>query len=108
MDPTPIWRPTARLLVLDPPDRVLLLSADDPRGRVWFTPAAAPSEAATPGPRRPRQRDDLEILRIGSQQFRERQYYARPPLLDTLLLRDDAERPRRKYLDWHREKVFVA
>jgi hypothetical protein len=21
---------------------------------------------------------------------------------------DDAERPRRKYLDWHREKVFVA
>jgi putative restriction endonuclease len=37
-----------------------------------------------------------------------RQYYGRPPLLDTLLLPDDAERPRRKYLDWHREKVFVA
>ena len=36
-----------------------------------------------------------------------RQYYGRPPLLDTLLLPDDAERPRRKYLDWHREKVFV-
>jgi hypothetical protein len=37
-----------------------------------------------------------------------RQYYGRPPLLDTLLLPDDAQRPRRKYLDWHREKVFVA
>jgi putative restriction endonuclease len=37
-----------------------------------------------------------------------RQYYGRPPLLDTLLLPDDAERPRRRYLDWHREKVFVA
>jgi len=36
-----------------------------------------------------------------------RQYYGRPPLLDTILLPDDAERPRRKYLDWHREKVFV-
>ena len=30
-----------------------------------------------------------------------------PPLLDTLLLPDTAERPRRKYLDWHREKIFV-
>jgi hypothetical protein len=29
-----------------------------------------------------------------------RQYYGRPPLLDTLLLPDNAERPRRKYLDW--------
>jgi len=37
-----------------------------------------------------------------------RQYYGRPPLLDTLLLPDAAECPRRKYLDWHREKVFVA
>ena len=37
-----------------------------------------------------------------------RQYYGRPPLLDTLLLPDTAERPRQKYLDWHREKVFVA
>ena len=36
-----------------------------------------------------------------------RQYYGRLPLLDALLLPDDAERPRRKYLDWHREKVFV-
>ena len=37
-----------------------------------------------------------------------RQYYGRPPLLDTLLLPDEAERPRRRYLDWHREKIFVA
>ena len=38
MHPAPIWRPTARLLVLDPLDRVLLFSAQDPRGRFWFTP----------------------------------------------------------------------
>ncbi len=37
-----------------------------------------------------------------------RQYYGRPPLLETLLLPDDAQRPRRRYLDWHREKIFVA
>ena len=37
-----------------------------------------------------------------------RQYYGRPPLLDTLLLPDNAEHPRRRYLDWHREKVFDA
>jgi hypothetical protein len=37
-----------------------------------------------------------------------RQYYGRPPLLDTLLLPDDAERPWRRYLDWHRDKVFVT
>ena len=37
-----------------------------------------------------------------------RQYYGRPPLLDTVLLQDDAERPRRRYLNWHREKVFLA
>lgn len=41
MDPAPIWRPTARLLVLDSLDQVLLFSADDPRGRVWFTPGGA-------------------------------------------------------------------
>jgi 8-oxo-dGTP pyrophosphatase MutT (NUDIX family) len=39
MDPTPIWRPTARILVHDPLDRVLLFSALDPAGRTWwFTP----------------------------------------------------------------------
>ena len=34
----PRFRPTARLIVLDPDRRVLLFSAVDPRGRVWFTP----------------------------------------------------------------------
>jgi hypothetical protein len=33
----PRFRPTARLIVLDPAGRVLLLSAQDPRGRLWFT-----------------------------------------------------------------------
>ena len=37
-----------------------------------------------------------------------RQYYGRPPLLETLLLPDGAKRPARKYLDWHREKIFAA
>jgi putative restriction endonuclease len=37
-----------------------------------------------------------------------RQYYGRPPLLESLLLPDDAQPPARKYLDWHREKIFVA
>jgi 8-oxo-dGTP pyrophosphatase MutT (NUDIX family) len=34
----PRFRPTARLLVLDPAGRVLLFSAEDARGRFWFTP----------------------------------------------------------------------
>ena len=39
MDQTPIWRPTARLLLHDPPGRLLLFSALDPAGRTWwFTP----------------------------------------------------------------------
>jgi putative restriction endonuclease len=37
-----------------------------------------------------------------------RQYYGRPPLLETLLLPDAAQRPARRYLDWRRKKVFVA
>lgn len=37
-----------------------------------------------------------------------RQYYGRPPLLDGLLLPDDAQQPARKYLDWHNTKVFIA
>ncbi|MGH3189207.1 MAG: hypothetical protein ACRDOU_19330 [Streptosporangiaceae bacterium] len=37
-----------------------------------------------------------------------RQYYGRPPLLDALLLPDDAQPPARKYLDWHRMNVVVA
>jgi 8-oxo-dGTP pyrophosphatase MutT (NUDIX family) len=34
----PRFRPTARLLVLDPAGRILLFSATGPRGQVWFTP----------------------------------------------------------------------
>lgn len=37
-----------------------------------------------------------------------RQYYGRPPLREVLLLPADAQRPARKYLDWHRQKIFVA
>jgi 8-oxo-dGTP pyrophosphatase MutT (NUDIX family) len=39
MAQTPVWRPTARLLVVDPDERVLLFSSADPTGRTyWFTP----------------------------------------------------------------------
>ena len=39
MTETPIWRPTARILLADPEDRVLLFSAQEPAGRRWwFTP----------------------------------------------------------------------
>jgi 8-oxo-dGTP pyrophosphatase MutT (NUDIX family) len=38
MRAAPRFRPTARLLVLDPAGRILLFSAADPRGRAWFTP----------------------------------------------------------------------
>jgi 8-oxo-dGTP pyrophosphatase MutT (NUDIX family) len=39
MAETPVWRPTARLFVLDPDNRVLLFSSGDPTGRTWwFTP----------------------------------------------------------------------
>ena len=34
----PRFRPTVRLIVLDPADRILLFSATDSRGQVWFTP----------------------------------------------------------------------
>jgi putative restriction endonuclease len=37
-----------------------------------------------------------------------RQYYGRPPLREVLLLPPGAQPPARKYLDWHRDKVFVA
>jgi 8-oxo-dGTP pyrophosphatase MutT (NUDIX family) len=37
--PTPIWRPTARILLADSEGRVLLFSAREPDGeRWWFTP----------------------------------------------------------------------
>jgi 8-oxo-dGTP pyrophosphatase MutT (NUDIX family) len=36
---TPIWRPTARILVVDPDDRVLLFSSVNDDGKTWwFTP----------------------------------------------------------------------
>ena len=37
-----------------------------------------------------------------------RQYYGRPPLREMLLLPIGAQAPSRKYLDWHRQKIFVA
>jgi putative restriction endonuclease len=37
-----------------------------------------------------------------------RQYYGRPPLSDVLLLPSDAQAPAPRYLDWHRQKIFVA
>jgi putative restriction endonuclease len=36
-----------------------------------------------------------------------RQYYGRPPLRETLQLPASAFPPARKYLDWHRERIFV-
>jgi 8-oxo-dGTP pyrophosphatase MutT (NUDIX family) len=39
MSPTPIWRPTARVLAVDPDGRLLLFSSVDPKGATWwFTP----------------------------------------------------------------------
>lgn len=37
-----------------------------------------------------------------------RQYYGQPPLRTALLLPPGAQAPARKYLDWHRQKIFVA
>jgi len=37
-----------------------------------------------------------------------RQYYGRPPLRETLLLPAGALPPARKYLDWHRDKIFAC
>jgi putative restriction endonuclease len=37
-----------------------------------------------------------------------RQYFGRPPLLDSILLPATAEPPARKYLDWHKSNVFAA
>ena len=37
-----------------------------------------------------------------------RQYYGRPPLLESLLLPEDAQLPARKYLDWHKTNVFIV
>jgi putative restriction endonuclease len=37
-----------------------------------------------------------------------RQYYGRPPIREVILLPEGAQAPAVKYLDWHRQKVFVA
>jgi putative restriction endonuclease len=36
-----------------------------------------------------------------------RQYYGRPPMREVMLLPEGAQAPARKYLDWHRQKVFI-
>jgi len=36
------------------------------------------------------------------------QYYGRPPLRASLLLPPEAMTPALKYLDWHRQKIFIA
>ena len=36
-----------------------------------------------------------------------RQFYGHPPLREALLLPPGARMPARKYLDWHREKIFA-
>ena len=36
-----------------------------------------------------------------------RQYYGRPPLREAIVLPEGAQVPARKYLDWHRQKVFI-
>jgi hypothetical protein len=35
-----------------------------------------------------------------------RQYYGQPPLREVILLPEGAQAPARKYLDWHRQKIF--
>ena len=37
-----------------------------------------------------------------------RQYYGHPPLGEVLLLPPGAQVPARKYLDWHRQKIFIT
>jgi putative restriction endonuclease len=37
-----------------------------------------------------------------------RQYYGRPPLREALFLPPGAHAPARRYLDWHRQNIFVA
>jgi putative restriction endonuclease len=37
-----------------------------------------------------------------------RQYYGRPPLQDALLLPAGAQAPAGKYLDWHRQNIFIS
>jgi 8-oxo-dGTP pyrophosphatase MutT (NUDIX family) len=46
---TPRWRPTARIIVLDPDDRILLFSfAGGPDGSFWLTPGGGLHKGETP------------------------------------------------------------
>ena len=48
MSPTPIWRPTARVLAVDPEGRLLLFSSVDPSGATWwFTPGGGVQRGET-------------------------------------------------------------
>ena len=48
MSPTPIWRPTARVLAVDPDGRLLLFSSADPEGAAWwFTPGGGVQRGET-------------------------------------------------------------
>jgi 8-oxo-dGTP pyrophosphatase MutT (NUDIX family) len=49
MPSAPVWRPTARLIVLDPLDRILLFRFTDRTGRIgWFTPGGGLHKGETP------------------------------------------------------------
>jgi 8-oxo-dGTP pyrophosphatase MutT (NUDIX family) len=48
MSPTPIWRPTARVLAVDPEGRLLLFSSVDRSGATWwFTPGGGVQRGET-------------------------------------------------------------
>jgi 8-oxo-dGTP pyrophosphatase MutT (NUDIX family) len=48
MSPTPIWRPTARVLAIDPDRRLLLFSSEDQEAGVWwFTPGGGVQRGET-------------------------------------------------------------
>jgi 8-oxo-dGTP pyrophosphatase MutT (NUDIX family) len=48
MPPTPAFRPSARLVVRDPSDRILLFSSTDGDGTYWFTPGGGMKAGETP------------------------------------------------------------
>jgi len=47
MPPTPIFRPTARLIVRDPANRILLFSSTGSDGTYWFTPGGGMKDGET-------------------------------------------------------------
>jgi 8-oxo-dGTP pyrophosphatase MutT (NUDIX family) len=48
MPPTPVFRPSARLIVCDPAGRVLLFSSTYDGGPYWFTPGGGMKAGETP------------------------------------------------------------